>query len=112
MTACGQENLFSANGLFAAVVEDNLGFVLRKEVSAAVKPFNVIVSKVFSVYAIQAFDVSVALVLENFPIERSGLLDGEAVCFGLMKGFCNCGSVPLKKINYLSEHLKRINIYF
>lgn len=94
MAACGQQNLFSANGLFAAVIEDNLGFVLRKEVSAAVKPFNLIVAKVFSVYAIQAFDVSIALVFESFPIERSCLLDGEAVCFCFMKRFRNCGSVP------------------
>lgn len=48
------------------------------------KPFNVIVSKVFSIDAIQAFDVSITLVFEGFPIERSGLLDREAVCFGFM----------------------------
>lgn len=94
MAACGQQNILSANGFFTTVIEYNLDFVLRKEVSAAVKPFNLIVSKVLSVYAIQAFNVSIALVLESFPIERSGLFDGEAVRFGFMKGFCNCGSVP------------------
>lgn len=94
MAACGQQDLFSANGFFAAVVEDNLGFVLGEEVSATVKPFNMIISKVLRIYAIQAFNVSIALVFESLPVERSGLLDGEAVCFGFMQGFCNCGSIP------------------
>ena len=58
------------------------------------KAFNVIISKVLGVNTVQAFDVSIALVFESFPIERSGLLDGETVCFGSMKGFCNCSSVP------------------
>ena len=94
MAACGQQNLFSTNGLFAAVVEENLGFVLRKEVSTAVKPFNVIISKVLGVNSVQAFDISITLVFEGLPIKRSGLLDGETVCFGFMKGFRNCGSIP------------------
>lgn len=96
----GQQNLFSADGLLAAVIEDNLSFVLRKEVSAAVKPFNVIISQVLSIYSIQTFDISIALVFESFPIERSGLLDGKTVCFGLMKGFCNGGSVPGDLLRY------------
>ena len=58
------------------------------------KTFNVIISKVLGVNTVQAFDVTIALVFESFPIERSGLLDGETVCFGFMKGFCNCSSVP------------------
>lgn len=94
MAACSQQNLFSANGFFAAVVENNLRFVLRNEVSTAVKPFNVIISKVLGVNAIQAFDISITLVLESFPVKRSGLLDRETVRFGFTKGFGNCGSVP------------------
>ena len=94
VAACGQENLFSANSLFGAVIKNNLGFILRKEVSAAVQPLDMIVSEVLIINVIQTFDISVTLVLESFPIKRSCLFDGKAICFGLMKGFCNGGSVP------------------
>ena len=52
VAACGQENLFSADFLFGAVVKNNLSFILRKEVSAAVQPFNMIVLEVLIIYAI------------------------------------------------------------
>ena len=58
------------------------------------KPFDVIASQILSIYVIETFDVSITLLFESFPVERSGLVDGEAVSFGLMKGFCDCGSVP------------------
>ena len=58
------------------------------------KPLNVVVPKIFGVYTIQTLDVSIALVFESLPVERSGLLNGEAICFGFVEGFCNCGSVP------------------
>ena len=48
----GKQYLFSANDFFAAIVEDNLDFIFRKQASAAVKPFNVIIAKVLIVYAI------------------------------------------------------------
>ena len=52
MAACGQENLFSANSLFGAVIKNNLSFILGNEVSTAVQPFNMIVSEVLIIYAI------------------------------------------------------------
>ena len=58
------------------------------------KPLNVVIPKIFGVYTIQTLDVSIALVFESLPIERGGLLNGEAICFGFVEGFCNCGSVP------------------
>ena len=58
------------------------------------KPLNVVIPKIFSVYTIQTLDVSIALMFESLPIERGGLLDGEAICFGFVEGFCNGRSVP------------------
>ena len=58
------------------------------------KPLNVVIPKIFGVYTIQTLDVSIALVFESLPIERGGLLDGEAICFGVVEGFLNCRRIP------------------
>ena len=58
------------------------------------KPLYVVISKIFGVYTIQTLNVSIALVFESLPIERGGLLNGEAICFGFVEGFLNKGSMP------------------
>ena len=54
---------------------------------------DLVVIQVALVDAVEALDVGVALVLEVVPVERSRLLNGEAVGFGVVDGFGEGGGV-------------------
>lgn len=79
VAAGGEEDFLGADGLFAAVVEDDFGFVFGEQVRAAVEIFNFVILEVLLVDAVQPSDVGIALVLKGGPIEGSGRFDGEAV---------------------------------
>lgn len=79
VAACGEKDLLCADGLFAAVVEDDFNFVLGEEMCAAVYIFNIVVLEILFIDAVQSFDVGITLVLECGKIERCSLFDVEAV---------------------------------
>ena len=84
MAACGEKDPFRADGLFAAIVKDDFGFIFREEVGSTVDVFNPVVLEVLLVDAIQSSDVSVALMLKGCKVIRRYLFDVETVCLGFV----------------------------
>ena len=79
MTTDGEKDLLGADSLFAAIVEDDFGFVLGKKVRTAMEVLYFIVVEVLFINAIQPSNVGVALMLEGCPIEGSSSVDRKAV---------------------------------
>lgn len=65
--------------------------------------FNLVVAKVPLVDAIQAFDIGVALGLECWPVEGSGLFDGETVCFRVVDGLSEGGGIERDLLGNAAE---------
>ncbi len=94
MAASSEKDLFGADSLLAAIVEDDFDFVFGKEVGTTVNVFDFVNFKVLLIDAVQPSDVSVTFVLECCEVERSSLFNVEAVCFGFLQCLCDGSGVP------------------
>lgn len=83
MAACGEEDLFGADGFFAAVVEDHFNLIFGEDVSPAVEVFDMVFLEIFFIDAIETFYVVVSFVLECLEVKWCSFLDLETVgyCF-------------------------------
>lgn len=94
MAAGGEEDLFGADILLAAIVEDNFDFVFGEEVGTTMDVFDFVRFEVLLIDAVQSSDVSVTFVLECCEVEGSNLFDVEAVCLCFMQCLCDGSGVP------------------
>lgn len=89
-----KKDFLCSNGFFAAVIEDNLGFILRDQASTAMDVLNFVISEILLVYTVQAFDVCISFLLECFPVKRGCLFDRKAVCGSVVDRLCYRSSIP------------------
>lgn len=89
----GDEDLLGVDDDLGAVVLCDLDLVLGEEPAPAREVLDLVIAQVALVDAVEALDVGVALVLEVVPVEGGGLLDGEAVGFGVADGLGEGGGV-------------------
>lgn len=81
MAAGSEKDLFGADSLLAAIVEDYFDFIFGEEVGTTVNVLDSVIFEVLLIDAVQSSDVSVTFVLECCEVERSNLFDVKAVCF-------------------------------
>ncbi|PMB66771.1 Elongation factor 1-gamma 1 [Beauveria bassiana] len=93
LAANSDENLLGVDEDLGVIVESDLDLILGHEAAAAVKIFDLVVAEIALINAIEALDVSVALLLKGIPIKGRRVLDGEAVGLGVVDGLGNGGGV-------------------
>jgi hypothetical protein len=82
----GDQDLLGIDDHFGAIIEGDLGLVLRQEATPAVEVLDLVVVEIALVDAVKALDICITLGLECGPVEGGGLLDGEAVSFRVVDG--------------------------
>ena len=108
VAAHGNQDLLGVDDRLGAIIKGNLDRVGRHELGPAVNIFDLVVSEVALIDAVETGNIGVALVLEGSPVEGSSLLEAEAVVLGLVNGFGNESGVEGDLLGYATVEQREL----